>query len=199
MRSSRALSWPMAAGLLALALALAGCGGSGTPSGSATSSSATSGATGGPTGTTGAGATGSSGVVTLHATLQFSGASSASFAFDSPVLASKSCSAIAAHGTDDTVGLLSFAMPDPSTKDNVSMTASVAPYTGPGSYGIPNLLKGGGTDIFVGSSSYNAIGPGATDAVTIAADASGSWTFTGAVQVTAGPTLSGKINWTCSG
>jgi hypothetical protein len=198
MRSCRALPWPVVAGLLALALAVAGCGGSGTPTGSPTSSTPTSGTTGGTTGTTGTGASGGSGV-TLHATLQFSGASSASFTFDSPFLASKSCSDIAAHGTDDTVGLISFGMPDPSTKDNISITASVAPYTGPGSYGIPNLEKGGGTDINVGSGMYNAVGPGATDDVTIAADASGSWTFTGAVPVTAGATLSGKISWTCSG
>jgi hypothetical protein len=111
-----------------------------------------------------------------------------------------SCADIGSKGTGAPPGLKpQFTMPTPPAGSSVYVTAAVVPYTGPGSYARAALLAGGGTDIIVGKAMYNALAPKGTAMVTVSANGSGTFTFTGATQVSPGkPTLSGTVSWTCS-
>jgi len=88
--------------------------------------------------------------------------------------------------------------PPPSgNAENIDFTAGVSPYKGPGTYTKADILKSGGTDIIVGSGMYNAVAETASASMTVHANGSGSFTFSKATPFKPGPTLSGKVTWTC--
>lgn len=149
---------------------------------------------------TAASATGS---VDLKGSYQLSGAVSKHGSFVDPELVARSCAEIGSHGTGPAFvgGPDHFAVPSPlpptGSAENIFFTAGVF-YKGPGTFSKEDILKGGGTDIIVGSNSYNAVAPAAKASITVRANGSGSFTFSNAPPVKAGKSLSGKVTWTCT-
>jgi hypothetical protein len=141
--------------------------------------------------------------VQLKGTYVLDGAVSKTGSFVNSELVRSSCAQIGSKGTGtDLVGKDEFALPSPlpvnAASKNISFTASVM-YHGPGTYSKEDILKGGGTDLIVGTNSYNAVATTAKASMTVKANASGTFTFSGATPVKKGPSLSGKVTWSCAG
>ena len=142
------------------------------------------------------------GNVDLKATYQLTGAVSKHASFVNEILAA-SCAYVGSHGTGVAFvgGPARFGVPSPpppsGNAENIDFTAGVSPYKGPGTYTKADILKSGGTDIIVGSGMYNAVAKTASAAMTVHANGSGSFTFSKATPFKPGPTLSGKVTWTC--
>ncbi|MBV9092845.1 MAG: hypothetical protein JO132_03045 [Streptosporangiaceae bacterium] len=110
-----------------------------------------------------------------------------------------SCARIAAVGTPAGKGRSQqFQIPSPPQGGNVTVTAEILPYRGPGAYQKASLVAAG-PSVVIGNASYNLLAAGATVTVTFRADGSGELTFAGAAAADSGqPALSGTIQWTCS-
>jgi hypothetical protein len=193
-RNARAASGPLsgharpasvAAAIIALA-GLAACGGS---SGAASSAPSHPSAP--------------AGLITFAGTLRVHGAVAEQKSFTSTLAkttAISTCAQVGSLGTGAPAGLKAqFSVPTPAAGGSVFILATVVPYTGPGSYGRAAVLAGGGTEIRIGSTSYNALAPRALVSVTTHADGSGAFAFTGAAPPSsAHSALSGTVTWTCS-
>jgi hypothetical protein len=201
-RSQRAASGriPGRAGLALAIVALTGltaCGGSSSPANSASPASNHRN-TPAPAGS----ATAPAGFLLFTGTIRVRGAAteqkSFTFLLDKTTTTS-TCAQVGSMGTGAPAGLKpQFDVPTPAAGGSVFILAGVVPYTGPGSYGRPAVLAGGGTDIRIGPTSYNALAPGASVSVTVSADGSGTFAFAGATPTGATrPTLSGTVTWTC--
>ena len=142
------------------------------------------------------------GTVELDGTYHLSGAVTKHASFVNEVLAD-SCTAVGAHGTGPAFvgGPARFAVPSPppptGNAENIFFTAGITPYKKPGTFTKAEILKSGGTDITVGNASYNAVAKSASASMTVRANGSGLFTFSKAPPLKSGPTLSGKIAWTC--
>jgi hypothetical protein len=141
--------------------------------------------------------------VELKGTYSLSGAVSKHGSFVDLELVRSSCAQIGSEGTGSSFvgGPNEFAVPGPQPAtgkaENIYFTAGVI-YKGPGAFSKQELLKAGGTDLIVGANSYNAVAAAAKASMTVAANGSGSFTFSGAPPVKKGPSLSGKVSWTCA-
>lgn len=211
------------AGLL-VAVSLAACSSSGSPSAGATHSATGSGASssaaapssspsapssvGGATATsgTGKGARGGKaipGLIVFKGTLRLTGAKTrhTSFtAFPGVTRPASSCTRLAARGTPVPSGYKpAFRIPAPPPGSPVYFIGTVSPYQGPGTYGKSSIVAVGASFI-VGDAAYNPLAATATATVTFRADGSGIFTFRNAVAAkSATGTISGSISWTCSG
>jgi hypothetical protein len=175
---------------------LAACGCSPGPASSAPASHQTAPSRGGR-------ATATAGFLTFTGRLRVHGAAAEQKSFTSTLAkttAISTCTQVGSKGTGAPRGLKpQFYVPTPAAGGSVFILAAVVPYTGPGSYGRAAMLAGGGTDIRVGATSYNALAPGASVSASIHADGSGTFTFTGAAPPKPGhPALSGTVTWTCT-
>ena len=143
------------------------------------------------------------GSVELKGTYVLSGAISRHGSFIDPELVATSCAQIGKHGTGPAFvgGPNRFAVPSPlpptGEAENISFTAGVI-YKRPGNFTKEDILKGGGSDLIVGKSSYNAVAPKAKASMTVEANGSGSFNFSNAPPVAKGPSLSGTVAWTCT-
>ncbi len=143
------------------------------------------------------------GFITFAGTLSVHGAVAEQKSFTSTLpktIAVSTCAQAGVKGTDRPVGLKpEFFVPSPGAGSSVFILADVVPYTGPGSYGRAAMLAGGGSEIRIGTSTYNPLASTASVSVTVRANGSGTFTFTGATPLSSGkPTLSGTVTWTCS-
>jgi hypothetical protein len=110
-----------------------------------------------------------------------------------------SCARIGTSGTPVAKGRAQqFMIPSPPYGGDVTITARISPYRGPGTYQKASLITVG-PSVVVNGSSYNLKAAGAAVAVTIGGDGSGEITFSHAAATRSGqPALSGKIKWTCT-
>jgi hypothetical protein len=94
-----------------------------------------------------------------------------------------------------------FSVPGPlpaaGETESIFFTAGVT-YEHPGIFTKEQLKKAGGTDLMVGNNSYNAVASAASASMTVKANGSGTFTFANAPPVGKGPSLSGKVSWTCT-
>jgi hypothetical protein len=203
---------------LLVAVGLAACSSSGSPSAGGTHSATGSGASSfspsappsagsaTPTGGTSKGARGAKskgnaipGLILFKGTLRLTGAETRhmSFtAFPGVTRPASSCTRLAAGGTPVPSGSKpAFGIPAPAPGNPVYFTGTVSPYHGPGTYG-KNSIVGVGASFIVGDTAYNPLAATATATVTFRADGSGIFTFRNATSVTG--TISGSIRWTCS-
>jgi hypothetical protein len=143
------------------------------------------------------------GSVELKGTYVLSGAVSKHGTFADPELVRSSCAQIAKEGTGAAFvgGPNRFSVPGPlqgaGEAESTFFTAGVT-YEHPGTFTKEQLKKAGGTDLMVGKNSYNAVATAASASMTVKANGSGTFTFANAPPVGKGPSLSGKVSWTCT-
>jgi hypothetical protein len=139
---------------------------------------------------------------TLCMTIDVSGTTSLKGTGDF-VVAASDCASFARNDKSRTPGRLQFAPTldtvgaAPSGPASFTMGAFVENYTGPGSYGLDKLSSPGGEwQVVVSDATFTEVA-GSTGSFVVKADGSGSFTFTGFENETAGQ-LSGLIAWTCA-
>lgn len=141
------------------------------------------------------------GLISFNGELSLTGAHTyhASFtAFPGVTSPKSSCAHIATVGTPTGKGQPRlFTIPAPPFGGNVSFTAEVEPYHGPGTYQKSSIVAAGPT-VVIGTASYNLLAAGASVSVTFGANGSGELTFSNAAGGKGNPTLSGTVQWTCS-
>jgi hypothetical protein len=144
------------------------------------------------------------GGVKLTGTYILSGAVSTRGSFSDPEPVAKSCAQIGKDGTEKAFvgGPNVFAVPSPLLEtsgktESISFTAGVI-YKRPGSFTQEDLVHGGGADLIVDKNSSNPVAATAKASMTVAANGSGTFTFSNAPPVAKGPSLSGKVSWICT-
>jgi hypothetical protein len=141
------------------------------------------------------------GLIKFNGHLNLSGAQTSVMSFQAfPGVTSpkSSCAHIGRHGTPKSGGRQLYRIPAPPLGGNVSFTAEIMPYHGPGTYHKSSVVAVGAS-VIVGSSSYNLLAPGASIQVTFRRNGSGTLTFANAAAAgSSTSTLSGTVAWTCS-
>jgi hypothetical protein len=188
MRTMRSLALPLCATVLAA------CGGGGS-TGPVTGAGA-----GGPRGTADAAAGGgvanaspnsaASGATSLSGTVNLSGPAAVSGPFTSTT-APLPCATLGQAGSSGR-----FPLPSPGDVggQQVQISLTVSPYTGPGAYG-PDHLRSTGAGLTVAGRRYSLDGASMVS-VSIEPDASGRLQLSG-LGTASGPPLSGTVTWTC--
>jgi len=178
-------------GVITIALIASSCGGSSDDTTSSTSTEPATTTTDGIEVPVGA---------TLHATVHFEGAVALDGEYDVEHRSSdperNSCDGLTDANNPN--GL--FVVPFPSILGgyHIAATATASPYAGAGEYGVDDLpgLQVAPEDA-AGTTSDFHLAPPTTATLTVAADASGTFTFAGLTTDT-GQLLSGTVQWTCS-